>query len=64
MKAKQIVQETPGAILADQFYNAVNPEAHYATTGPEIWEQTGRQGHPLRGGGGHRGHGERRRAST
>lgn len=40
MKAKQIVKETPGAILANQFYNAVNPEAHYATTGPEIWEQT------------------------
>ena len=41
MKAKQIVKETPGAILANQFYNPVNPEAHYATTGPEIWEQTG-----------------------
>ncbi len=41
MKAKQLVRETPGAVLADQFYNAVNPEAHYATMGPEIWEQTG-----------------------
>jgi cystathionine beta-synthase len=41
MKAKQIVKETPGSILANQFYNPVNPEAHYATTGPEIWEQTG-----------------------
>ncbi|HLS47517.1 MAG TPA: pyridoxal-phosphate dependent enzyme [Gemmatimonadales bacterium] len=41
MKAKQIVKETPGAVLANQFYNQVNPEAHYATTGPEIWEQTG-----------------------
>jgi cystathionine beta-synthase len=41
MKAKQIAKETPGAILANQFYNAINPEAHYATTGPEIWEQTG-----------------------
>ncbi|MGH7527799.1 MAG: pyridoxal-phosphate dependent enzyme [Gemmatimonadales bacterium] len=40
MKAKQIVRETPGAILANQFYNEINPEAHYATTGPEIWEQT------------------------
>ncbi|MDQ5841136.1 MAG: pyridoxal-phosphate dependent enzyme [Chloroflexota bacterium] len=41
MKAKQIVHDTPGAILANQFYNQVNPDAHYATTGPEIWEQTG-----------------------
>ncbi len=41
MKAKQIVKETPGAILANQFFNQVNPEAHYRTTGPEIWEQTG-----------------------
>jgi cystathionine beta-synthase len=40
MKAKHIVQETPGAVLADQFYNQANPEAHYRTTGPEIWEQT------------------------
>ena len=41
MKAKQIARDTPGAILANQFYNDINPEAHYATTGPEIWEQTG-----------------------
>ena len=39
--AKRIASETPGAILANQFYNPVNPEAHYRTTGPEIWEQTG-----------------------
>lgn len=39
-KAKRIVADTPGAILADQFYNLVNPDAHYRTTGPEIWEQT------------------------
>jgi cystathionine beta-synthase len=38
--AKRIVAETPGAILADQFYNPVNPEAHYHTTGPELWEQS------------------------
>ncbi|HUE77002.1 MAG TPA: pyridoxal-phosphate dependent enzyme [Longimicrobiales bacterium] len=38
--AKRIVKNTPGAILADQFYNPVNPEAHYASTGPELWEQT------------------------
>jgi cystathionine beta-synthase len=41
MKAKQIAHDTPGAILANQFYNQLNPEVHYATTGPEIWEQTG-----------------------
>jgi len=41
MKAKQIVKDTPGAVLANQFYNPVNPEAHYRTTGPEVWEQTG-----------------------
>ena len=40
MKAKQIVHDTPGAVLANQFYNQLNPEAHYATTGPELWAQT------------------------
>ncbi|HUR91627.1 MAG TPA: pyridoxal-phosphate dependent enzyme [Gemmatimonadaceae bacterium] len=38
--ARRIAAETPNAIFADQFYNDANPEAHYATTGPEIWEQT------------------------
>ena len=52
MKAKHIVQETPGAVLANQFYNPVNPEAHYATTGPEIWEQTeGKVTHFVAGAG-------------
>jgi len=39
-KAKAIVAATPGAIFANQHYNPDNPEAHYHTTGPEIWEQT------------------------
>jgi len=39
-KAKAIVAATPGAVLADQHFNPVNPEAHYRTTGPEIWEQS------------------------
>jgi len=39
-KAKSIVAVTPGAILANQHFNPANPEAHYRTTGPEIWEQT------------------------
>jgi len=41
MKAKSIVKATPGAVLADQFYNPANPQAHYESTGPELWEQTG-----------------------
>ena len=40
MMAKRIARETPNAVLANQFYNQANPDAHYATTGPEIWEQT------------------------
>jgi cystathionine beta-synthase len=52
MKAKQIAHDTPGAILANQFYNQLNPEAHYATTGPEIWEQTeGKVTHFIAGAG-------------
>lgn len=52
MKARQIVRDTPGAIMADQFYNDANPEAHYQTTGPELWEQTeGRITHFVAGAG-------------
>jgi cystathionine beta-synthase len=40
MMAKRIAEETPNSILANQFYNQANTEAHYATTGPELWEQT------------------------
>lgn len=40
MMAKRIAHETPNAILANQFYNQANPDAHQATTGPELWEQT------------------------
>jgi cystathionine beta-synthase len=39
--ARRLAAETPNAILANQFYNEANPDAHYATTGPELWEQTG-----------------------
>ncbi|NRA95374.1 MAG: pyridoxal-phosphate dependent enzyme [Planctomycetes bacterium] len=38
--AKRIAEESSNAILANQFYNQANPDAHYRTTGPEIWEQT------------------------
>ncbi len=40
MKAKAIVKSTPNSILANQFYNEANVEAHYRSTGPELWEQT------------------------
>jgi cystathionine beta-synthase len=40
MMAKRIAKETPNAILADQFYNDANPQAHYDITGPELWDQT------------------------
>jgi cystathionine beta-synthase len=40
MTAKRIAAEIPGAIFANQFYNDANPQAHYDTTGPEIWDQT------------------------
>jgi cystathionine beta-synthase len=39
--AQRIVDETPNAILANQYHNPVNPESHYETTGPELWQQTG-----------------------
>ena len=38
--ADRLVAETPNAILANQYHNPVNPEAHYETTGPELWQQT------------------------
>jgi cystathionine beta-synthase len=38
--AKRIAAETPNAILTNQYANPANPEAHYRSTGPEIWEQT------------------------
>ncbi|MEO7367268.1 MAG: pyridoxal-phosphate dependent enzyme, partial [Gemmatimonadaceae bacterium] len=49
---KRIAKETPNAILADQFYNDANPQAHYDVTGPELWEQTeGRITHFVAGAG-------------
>ncbi|WP_338932515.1 pyridoxal-phosphate dependent enzyme [Streptomyces netropsis] len=38
--AARIAEETPGGWLAAQYDNPANPEAHYLTTGPEIWRQT------------------------
>lgn len=39
-KAEELKKENPGAIIAGQFVNPVNPEAHRRSTGPEIWEDT------------------------
>ena len=39
-KAQEIVDGTENAVLAKQFANEANPAIHYATTGPEIWEDT------------------------
>lgn len=41
--AERLVSETPNAILGNQYHNPANPASHYATTGPEIWQQTGGQ---------------------
>jgi cystathionine beta-synthase len=38
--AKKLAREIPNAILANQYFNPKNPEAHYLTTGPELWDQT------------------------
>lgn len=39
--AKRIAEDTPNSLFMYQYNNPSNPEAHYKTTGPEIWEQTG-----------------------
>jgi cystathionine beta-synthase len=39
--SNRLAEEIPGAYKPDQYSNPANPQAHYETTGPEIWEQTG-----------------------
>jgi cystathionine beta-synthase len=38
--ADRLTEEIPGAYQPNQYFNRVNPTAHYETTGPEIWDQT------------------------
>jgi cystathionine beta-synthase len=38
--AQRIARETPNCFYANQYHNPANPEAHYLSTGPEIWQQT------------------------
>jgi cystathionine beta-synthase len=38
--ADRLAAEIPGAFQPNQYHNPVNPQTHYETTGPEIWEQT------------------------
>lgn len=39
-KAKELQESTPNSLIPSQFTNSENPQAHYETTGPELWEQT------------------------
>jgi cystathionine beta-synthase len=39
--ADRLALETPGGFQPNQYFNQANPETHYLTTGPEIWDQTG-----------------------
>ena len=39
--AERLASEIPGAFRPNQYANAANPDAHYRSTGPEIWEQSG-----------------------
>jgi len=39
--AERLAKELPGGYMPGQYWNQCNPDAHYRTTGPELWEQTG-----------------------
>ena len=40
-RARELAAQEEGAFIPDQFSNPANPQAHYLTTAPEIWRQTG-----------------------
>ena len=39
-KAQELAEEIPGSFLPSQFTNSANPQAHFSSTGPEIWNDT------------------------
>jgi cystathionine beta-synthase len=41
--SRQLAEDTPNSILANQYHNPVNPQTHYESTGPELWRQTAGQ---------------------
>ena len=62
--ADRLAEEIPGAFQPNQYFNPANPQAHYESTGPEIWEQTGGRDHAPRRRRRHRRHDHRHRRAT
>ena len=62
--ADRLTEEIPGAFQPNQYFNPANPASHYATTGPEMWQQSGGRDHPPRRRRRHRRHHHRRRRAT
>ena len=51
-RADELIRAIPGAVSLGQFHNPANPQAHYETTGPEIWRDLeGRVDHLVAGAG-------------
>ncbi|HKC19938.1 MAG TPA: pyridoxal-phosphate dependent enzyme, partial [Candidatus Dormibacteraeota bacterium] len=48
--AERLSKEIPGAFQPNQYFNPMNPQSHYESTGPELWEQTGGEIDVLVGG--------------
>ena len=60
---RKIIDDNPDRYFKpDQYNNEANPLAHFETTGPEIWHQTARRGHPFRRRNRHRRHRDGHRA--